>query len=118
MYKSPIELLVTEIHNQIVEQQDEEVYKAVVHFIPHIDRAELLRALHYDRDQHDKGYADGKADADKALVRCGKCKHWRHETAETIDHYECDIFCDAYGRGYLTKADDFCSYGERKDGEG
>lgn len=49
------------------------------------------------------------------VVRCKDCKHWRHETEERIEHYECNIFCGAYGRGYPTGADDFCSYGERKE---
>ena len=63
MYESPIELLFTDIHHQIVEQQDEQIYKAVLHFVPNVNREELLRALKYDRNQYDKGYADGKADA-------------------------------------------------------
>ena len=50
-----------------------------------------------------------------AVVRCKDCKHWRHETDGMIDHYECNVFCGCYGRGYLTGADDFCSYGERKE---
>ena len=49
------------------------------------------------------------------VVRCKDCKHWRYKTVERIEHYECNIFCGAYGRGYPTDADDFCSYGERKD---
>ena len=50
------------------------------------------------------------------VVRCKDCKNWRHETDGMIDHYECNVFCGCYGRGYMTGADDFCSYGERKDG--
>lgn len=49
------------------------------------------------------------------VVRCKDCKHWRHETAERIERYECNIFSGAYDRGYPTNADDFCSYGERKE---
>lgn len=49
------------------------------------------------------------------VVRCKDCKHWRHETDGMIDHYECAVFCGCYGKGYLTGADDFCSYGERKE---
>lgn len=63
MYKSPIELLVTDIQDQIVKQQDEEVYKAVLHYVPNVDKEELIRALRYDRQQYEKGYLDGKADA-------------------------------------------------------
>lgn len=63
MYKSPIELMVTDIQHQIVKEQDEETYKAVVHYIPNVNKEELLRALKYDRDQYNRGYADGRHDA-------------------------------------------------------
>ena len=51
------------------------------------------------------------------VVRCEHCKHW-NPVHERIEHMECDIFCGAYGRGYPTKADDFCSYGERSGEDG
>ena len=63
MYKSPVELIIADIQHQIAKEQDNEIYKAVVHYIPNIDKEELLRALQYDRDQYDKGYADGRSDA-------------------------------------------------------
>lgn len=47
------------------------------------------------------------------VVRCEDCKHWKF-----IDglnpHWECQIFCGLHDHGYLTGADDFCSYGKRK----
>lgn len=44
------------------------------------------------------------------IVRCKDCKH---------HHYsECEIpYCDRIDYGYGWKDDDFCSHGERKDGE-
>jgi hypothetical protein len=63
MYRSPINVLISDIQHQIAEQQDEEVYKAVVSVGINVDRDELIRALAYDRHQYMKGYADGKADA-------------------------------------------------------
>ena len=42
------------------------------------------------------------------VVQCKECKHWNEE-----DHW-CNIR-DSYGWDY--KPDDFCSYGERKEGE-
>jgi DNA-directed RNA polymerase subunit RPC12/RpoP len=62
-YESPIELLITDIQHQIVEQQDEQIYQAVMNVIPNINKEELLRALKYDRDQYDRGYEDGKRDS-------------------------------------------------------
>lgn len=48
------------------------------------------------------------------VVRCENCKYWT-PISEYIEHMECDVFCGCYGRGYPTSADDFCSYGERKE---
>ena len=46
------------------------------------------------------------------VVRCRDCKHWHKET----------LFCDYMPYGEVQErvnwyADDFCSYGERKDNE-
>ena len=64
------------------------------------------------------GYVDIKQIADAPtidaipVVRCRECKHWHKET----------LFCDytLYGEAQEHVnwyADDFCSYGERKDSE-
>lgn len=37
-----------------------------------VDRDELIKALNYDRDQYDKGYADGKADAEQRWIQCAE----------------------------------------------
>ena len=62
MYKSPIDMLVTDIQHQIASQQDEQIYQAVVSVGVSVDKEELIRALQYDRRQYQKGYADGNAD--------------------------------------------------------
>ena len=113
MYKSPIELLVDNIQHQIEEQQDEKIYKAVLHYIPNVDKAELIRALQYDRNQYEEGYMDGKADAMAELVRCKDCKHLKygHQCFNPLG-----ISLNNDGDAYvLVDADDFCSCGERKD---
>lgn len=62
------------------------------------------------------GYVDAKQIADAPtvdaveVVRCRECKHWHKET----------LFCDYMPYGEAQErvnwyADDFCSYGERKD---
>lgn len=117
MYRSPIEILCADIWDQIQtqidKQQGEDIYKAVVSYGINVDKEELIRALKYDRDQYNKGYMDGVADARKEIVRCRDCKNWK-----LIDglepHWECQIFCGLHDNGYLTGADDFCSYGERR----
>lgn len=68
MYKSPIDVMIADIQHQIAQQQDEEIYKAVVSVGINVDKDELLRALQYDRQQYDKGYADGHRDAMESIV--------------------------------------------------
>jgi hypothetical protein len=109
MYESPIDLYISDIHNQIVAQQDEQIYQAVVHFFPDVKRDELLKALQYDREQYDKGYADGKRDAMDELVRCKDCIHC--EACEGGKD-----FCCFHATGIVP--DDFCSYGKKKEAEG
>ena len=64
------------------------------------------------------GYVDAKQIADAPtidaipVVRCRDCKRWHKET----------LFCDYMPYGEAQErvnwyADDFCSYGERKDNE-
>lgn len=46
---------------------------------------------------------------------------WLHEPAEEDGHdgfNSCDIFCNGIEQPFKTRADDFCSYGEGKDGDG
>ena len=47
-------------------------------------------------------------------VRCNDCKHW--EAVGGLEpHMECNIFYGIHEYGYATNADDFCSYGERRN---
>lgn len=115
MYKSPIELLVDDIQHQIVKQQDEDIYQAVLHYIPNVDKEELLRALRYDRDQYNKGHLDGYADAMAELVRCKDCRKCSvYDDAITrVKQYRCYTW-----NGYRdVSADFFCAAGERREGE-
>ena len=41
------------------------------------------------------------------VVRCKECKHWHSKDNLT--------YCDRIDYGYGYKADDFCSYGERRE---
>lgn len=112
MYKSPIELIVDEITHQIVKQKDENIYQAVLSYIPNVDREELLRALEYDRGQYEKGYMDGKADAIDELVKCKDCKHWLKDVPGCTDFVgRCEW------ASYMVGAAGYCVYGERKDEE-
>lgn len=115
MYESPIKLFFPKLEEEIcniAKKQDEMVFDAVAKFGVTVDRAELPRALKYDRCQYDKGFADGKAAAMDELVRCKDCKHWggRHGTNE------CSLITTVTEPTYWAKTqpDDFCSSGERR----
>jgi hypothetical protein len=55
MYKSPIDI----IYGQIQTQMEGDILKAVQKVGINVDKDELIRALQYDREQYDRGYADG-----------------------------------------------------------
>lgn len=65
MYESPIEMFsvtdyVDTIRKQIDEQIEEAVWSEVTKVGVNVNKEELIRALKYDRNQYEKGYADGK----------------------------------------------------------
>ncbi len=56
MYKSPIEI----VHTGMQVQMENGIMKAVQDVGINVDKDELLKALAYDREQYQKGYADGR----------------------------------------------------------
>lgn len=108
MYESPFHLYCEDIAIAAAEFIDGEVFKAAAGVGVTVDKEELLRALHYDRDQYDKGFNDGIMAAADELVRCKDCVHWRH-------NLENDTYCGCVGGLTDPEEDDFCSYGERRD---
>jgi hypothetical protein len=54
-YQSPIQQYVSDMSMQI----DNDVCTAVQKVGIYVDKEELIKALRYDRQQYDKGYADG-----------------------------------------------------------
>ena len=63
MYEPPIQMIVTEMQQQIEEQEGRILMKAVRGVGFDVDRHELMRALAYDRDQYRKGYNDAMRNA-------------------------------------------------------
>lgn len=114
MYKSPIEMLYkqrTEVDNMI--------YRAVLDVGVVVDKDELLKALEYDRGQYEKGYADALARDDVVeVVRCMDCKHYNTEGHRCVCEYHSEVPTQ-YSRGFNVQMlpCDFCSYGERKEGD-
>lgn len=76
MYESPIDLFsVTDYAKQVDEQIENTVYKAITKVGVNVNKEELIKALAYDRNQYEKGYADGRAEAEQ-IIRCKDCRWW------------------------------------------
>lgn len=58
MYKSPIDVYITNIQTQLLEQQENQIYQAIQKCGVNVDEVELIKALNYDRNQYQKGYND------------------------------------------------------------
>ena len=74
MYEPPIHLYEAPM-KAIIEHRENAIYAKIQDAIDvQVDKEELIRALKYDRDQYNKGYADGIADAREEIVHCRECK--------------------------------------------
>lgn len=62
MYESPLSRIYEEIQTKIIEQQENQIVQAVLNCGISVDKEELIKALMYDRQQYEKGYADAKAE--------------------------------------------------------
>ena len=58
-YNSPINTFIQEITDELNKATDEFVLKEVVKVGITVDKEELIKALHYDRDQYIAGYKAG-----------------------------------------------------------
>lgn len=63
-----IELARGAIDPQLKMQMDAEIYRAIQEMHIDVDEEELIKALRHDRNQYDKGYADGRAEAIKEFA--------------------------------------------------
>lgn len=75
MYESPIKLY--EIAEEMNKNLDECIINAIAKYGITIDKDQLIKALTYDRDQYQKGYADAKAEqswvpCEERLPECGE----------------------------------------------
>lgn len=70
MYEAPIKLLYSEpVYKEIVDAQEKQIFQAVQSAVVDVDKEELIKALAYDRDQYEKGFADGIAYKPPALSK-------------------------------------------------
>ena len=61
VWSSPINA----IYHEVEQSFEDAVFKAIQKVEIEVDREELIKALQYDRNQYEKGYADGLKDAKK-----------------------------------------------------
>ena len=59
MYKCPIDVIIDDIRIKSIDF-DQKIIEAIQDIEIQIDNDELIKALKYDRDQYEKGYADAK----------------------------------------------------------
>lgn len=74
MYDPPVEVKIDKTDYYSIEN---EVLNVINSASIRVDRRELFRALAYDREQYEKGYADGRADAMRGIMAWLKsCPAW------------------------------------------
>ena len=54
--------MLEKIQTRIIEHEENQIVQAVQNCGISVDKEELMKALMYDRQQYDKGYADAKAE--------------------------------------------------------
>lgn len=75
----------------------------------YIDKTEAMRRFKpFGREIPKEQVMAVLARIDEGIVRCGECKHWSYSSL-TDNRNRCERTLK------LTKADDFCSYGERRE---
>ena len=85
MYESPIEVIVSDWHKQLIKQQEDQIYQAIISTGVNVDKDELLKALMHDRNQYEKGYMDGARDFAERL---------KEEIKDTLFAYEAGNQCE------------------------
>lgn len=85
MWESPIEAIQTEIRTEF----EDNCLKAVQSYGFLINKEELVKALNYDRNQYEKGYSDGYAEAINDFVERLKEEYKPFEGASEYDKMEC-----------------------------
>ena len=87
MYKSPIEIICADMQKQI----DNDIYRVTQKYEIKVDKNELIQALQYDRDQYEKGYADGVKEfaekIDKYLKRYSHIHKYANEARHSREEF-------------------------------
>lgn len=60
MYDSPINVIYGKLQTKAQEDMENHIFESVQSVGVMVDKDELIKALQYDRQQYEKGFADGK----------------------------------------------------------
>ena len=111
-YQSPITMIAHELETKI----ESDCVKAVQRYGFNVDAEELCKALNYDREQYQKGYADAKKDYARPqgewiiephsmIMRCSLCGN--EETAKSVGTINADKhFCSNCGAKMIKEAEE------------
>ena len=100
-YQSPIEVITSQMRITSEIRLGEEIVKAVQNVGVNVDKAELLKALRYDREQYQKGYKD----RENKIIRCKDCKLSSPSAQFCYEWYQ------------PTRPNGYCHKAQKKDGE-
>lgn len=93
-YESPISVWWSDTKiEQLRDEYDNVIVKAVKNCYPQVDKDELIKALRYDREQYEKGYRDGRLYQPPALTNADRIRHSTdEELAEKIgESIDCEV---------------------------
>ena len=101
MYESPIEKIFGQIQTQMVKNDEDNMMVQVQQAVGYtVNKEELIRALQYDRQQYEKGYADA----------CRIMTGWI-PISERLPEVGIDVLiCDMEGTIYLSHRSSYGSY--------
>lgn len=87
MWESPVNVIMGEMEMQV----EKDIYKAVQNVGIDVNKEELIKAMQYDRNQYEKGYADAIAEYMNEL--CDKCLDMKNECYQ-LECPFCSDGCD------------------------
>lgn len=91
MYEPPIELIITQMQNEMKQKQETFILNAVQKTGVNVDKEELLKALKYDREQYNKGYIDGLKEFAERVPKYANPHYWTYGAEENYVIYGKDF---------------------------
>ena len=104
MYESPVNLyeidnIISDITKKVENDTETYVMQSIRRVGVDVDKDELIKALQYDRDQYNKGYANAKAEIrEKMLAQAFQVVN-PENTYEYINVISVDAFNDLFSGG-------------------